>query len=81
MRSATGGAAGLALGLALTSWVCGGVYLAGFALVTAVGALGAARTAAQTGEGRSVRGVWMLAGAALLVASARLLVFLLVLGL
>lgn len=74
MRSATNGAASMALGLALTSWVCGGLFLAGVALVIAVGALGAARTAAQTGDARAVRPVWVLATLALLVAAARVLV-------
>lgn len=81
MRSATTGAASLALGLALASWVCGGVYLAGVALVMAFGALGAARTATQTGESQAVRTVWLLAGLAIAVVAARLLLFVVVIAL
>lgn len=78
MRSATTGAASLSLALALTSWVCGDLLLAGVALVMAVGALGAARTATQTGESQAVRTVWLLAGLALAVVAARFLLVVLI---
>jgi hypothetical protein len=76
IRRATRGAAYTALGLAVTSFACGGLLFAGGAIVMAVGALGAARTAQLSGEGAAASGVGIPATIAIVIGSLRVLAML-----
>lgn len=74
IRRATRGAAYGALGLAVTSFACGGLLFAGGAIVMAFGAIGAARTAELSGEGAAARGVLIPAVLAIVICGLRVLV-------